>query len=101
MRALPSVVRMHILRSPLPVQFSGLFSPSSPSSCERRVGSIDEFHWAPFSRLSYSGENIRVLPPATSAEIKQQHAAIKVIDPSWEPHMTTQAELAKCSLLQE
>ena len=42
-----------------------------------------------------------MLPPATSAEIKQQHVAIKAIDPSWELHMTTQVELAKCSLLQE
>eukprot|EP00966_Prymnesium_polylepis_P194132 4500601-Prymnesium_polylepis.1 len=54
-----------------------------------------------FSRLLYNGENIRVLPPATPAKIKQQHTAIKATDPSWEPHMTTQAELAKCSLLQE
>lgn len=54
-----------------------------------------------FSRLVYCGANVRVLPPATPAAIKKQHAAIKAIDPSWEPHMTTQVLLAKCPLLQE
>eukprot|EP00966_Prymnesium_polylepis_P092976 2152481-Prymnesium_polylepis.1 len=54
-----------------------------------------------FSRLVYCNENVRVLPPATTAEIKAQHAALKEIDPTWEPHMTTQAALSKCSQLQE
>jgi hypothetical protein len=54
-----------------------------------------------FSRLVYCNENVRVLPPATVAEIKVQHAAVKEIDPTWEPHMTTQAALSKCSRLQE
>ena len=43
-----------------------------------------------FTRLIYDNQHVRVLPPATAAEIARQHAAIKAIDPSWEPSMTTQ-----------
>eukprot|EP00966_Prymnesium_polylepis_P005206 119850-Prymnesium_polylepis.1 len=54
-----------------------------------------------FGRLFYSDQSVGVLSPATAAEIKKQHAAIKAIDPSWEPHMTTQAAIANCPLLRE
>ena len=54
-----------------------------------------------FGRLFYDNQSVGVLSPATAAEIKKQHAAIKAIDPSWEPHMTTQAAIANCPLLRE
>ena len=49
MRALPSVVRMHILRSPLLVRFGGLFS-ISVSAClnerQQAVSQLGESAWA-------------------------------------------------------
>lgn len=54
-----------------------------------------------FNRLFYNDQQVKVIPPATAADIKKQHAAIKAIDPSWEPHMTTQAAIANCPLLCE